>query len=318
MGAVAPDHVYVADISAYQTGFNIEKAYQDGLGAAVCKVTEGGAPGGESWDVANKSFARDMYHRATDMGMLFGFYHYLRGGSGRDQCDYFLSEVARITGHGVSGHLVQLDYEADDASFQTALDFANRFRASTGNHPLFVYTARWYWTMARLGIDYQRGAEISPYLWSAPNAAGGGSYYPGVHQPHDSPLWAGYGPWGNLSVMQYTNAGHTGGLLNVDLNCFCQPMSELRKMAGIIDPPPPPPVVTPPPPIVITPPVTTIPPAQPPATPPSQGSPLHWRHSFMQAIEDIDAKLNRILEIVAHDGATVGEKIIHDVTGNNS
>lgn len=282
MAGVSPDHVYIADISAYQMGFNIEQAHQDGLGAAVAKVTEGGPPGGESWDIANKSFARDMYNRATARGMLFGFYHYLRAGDGATQCDYFLDAVNRITGHGVNGHLVQLDYEHDDANFEIALQFANRFRAATGNHPLLVYTARWYWTQARLGSAYTQGTRISPYLWSAPNAPGGGSFYPGVHQGHDSPLWNGYGPWSNLTIMQYTNAGHTGGLLNVDLNCFRGPMSELRKLAGITDPPP-----------------------TPTPTPPNPDT------KILDAIKAVDTKVSRILQLIENQDIA---EIIHRST----
>jgi hypothetical protein len=84
---------------------------------------------------------------------------------------------------------------------------------------VFVYSADWRWESA------WSGAEMSPYLWAAPNEG-----YPG-HYPGDgdAAAWqAGYGGWPALSVMQYAveplrYPDGTSGSINVSKSAVRDP-----------------------------------------------------------------------------------------------
>jgi hypothetical protein len=114
---------------------------------------------------------------------------------------------------GTAGMAHQCDVEDPDAgdpgpaTFAIWRDYVNAIQDKLGR-PVVNYTGDWWW-----GPRGWTGANLTPYLWAAPNAG-----YPGSYPGDDSPHWhAGWGGWGDYAILQYAVspiAGAGGGNLS--------------------------------------------------------------------------------------------------------
>lgn len=218
---------WLIDISNHQGAFDVGRAVSEGYAGVWMKATEG--VGWEDWTF--DTFAPQVI--AT--GAIPGAYHYLRAGSGRDQCDEFYDRIR--TWGGPDGWLVACDNEVD-ASWQTTVDFFARWRELAGDHPMFMYSGNWWW-----GCRGWDGASLTPYLWDS-RYVNGSDYGSALYEQVPESWWSSrYGGWGAVTVLQFSSSGLVAGR-QVDVNAFRGTVDELRALArgggsgGVVVPPP--------------------------------------------------------------------------------
>jgi hypothetical protein len=220
---------FLYDIAGtYQPGFNVVTAKREGYIGGISKITEG-LSSGANWDVTNKAHSRQWYQDSVNNGQIWGGYHYLRKGNGAAQARYFLDEFNKITGHGVRGHLVQLDNESD-ADWQTTVDWSNEFYRQTNNHPYLMYTGNWWWNVA--GRRWN-GNSLTPYLWHSSYVGGTGNGQALFNKVPNSWWLPGYGGWSRASILQFSSKGSCGGIVNnVDVNAIQMDINTLLGIGG--------------------------------------------------------------------------------------
>jgi hypothetical protein len=220
---------FLYDIAGtYQPGFSVIKAKQEGFIGGISKITEG-LTSGTTWDTTNKHWSNIWYQESRDNGQIWGGYHYLRNGNGAAQARYFLDEFNKITGHGVNGHLVQLDNESD-ADWVTTQDWSNEFYRLTNGHPYLMYTGSWWWNVT--GRKWN-GNSLTPYLWHSHYVAGTGIASIMYEQVNNS-LWTpGYGNWPVATILQFSSKGSAGNINNnVDVNAFRESSFIMHSLTG--------------------------------------------------------------------------------------
>lgn len=196
------------DASWHQGTINWQSVRNAGMDFAIIKATEGTSYTHTDWFETN-------WPRVHASGLVPGAYHFLRANqSPAQQADYFVNTVGDF-----NGVLACLDVEtgADGGhpTSQNAHDFALRFNQRVPNHPLIVYTGRWYW-VGVLGNPLD-GATIGP-LWHSAYTATPGSTY---------------GGWPKFTFWQYTSSGTCPGIPSpCDLNQFFGTNSDLLALTG--------------------------------------------------------------------------------------
>lgn len=205
---------WLIDISNHQGTFDVGRAVGEGYSGVWMKATEG------------TTFRDGRFDAFADQvlasGAIPGAYHYLRAGSGRDQCDVF---YGRIRDHGgPDGWLAACDNEVD-ATWETTVDFFARWRELAGDHPLFMYSGNWWW-----GLRGWNGASLTPYLWDSRYVSGSG-YGSELYGAVPESWWSSrYGGWGDVTVLQFSSSGLVAGR-TVDVNAFRGTVDELRVLA---------------------------------------------------------------------------------------
>lgn len=205
--------VWLADISNWQAGINIEQVVREGYAAVVCKATEGGTFNDKQFD--------NWIPRIRKAGAIPGAYHYLRAGNGAAQARHFLNRLKRHG--GPDGMLIQLDNEKD-ASWDTTKDWVKEWNRLTGNHPILMYTGAWWWKPR--GWD---GEKLTPYLWHSRyvNGTGTGSK---LYEKVPASWWTpGYGGWDKVTVLQFSSKGKVAGK-QIDVNAFRGTLAQLRAL----------------------------------------------------------------------------------------
>lgn len=205
---------WLIDISNHQGSFDVARAVSEGYSGVWMKATEG--VGWEDWTF-------DVFApKVIAAGAIPGAYHYLRAGSGREQCDEFYAKIRKWG--GPDGWLVACDNEVD-ATWQTTVDFFARWRELAGDHPMFMYSGNWWW-----GSRGWNGASLTPYLWDS-RYTSGSDYGSNLYGQVPESWWSSrYGGWGTVTVLQFSSSGLVAGQ-QVDVNAFRGTVDELRALA---------------------------------------------------------------------------------------
>lgn len=183
------------DASHHQGTVDWARVHAAGHSFAFLKATEGISYSFTPWWAANAP-------RAAAAGLVVGAYHFLRAGPDpAAQARYYVATVGSF-----AGRLAAVDVEtAKDGSKPTAGQaraFAAEFHRLVGDHPLLIYTGRWYW---RDTIGNPPGADIGP-LW---------------HSDYTAPPEPLYGGWAGWTIWQHTSSGSCPGIAGpCDLNRF--------------------------------------------------------------------------------------------------
>lgn len=193
------------DVSVYQEGISWHNVAAAGMKYAVARATIG-----LRVDTTFQS------HRAgaQGAGLIAGAYHFLEPGSGSDQADVFMAATNKC--HGI---LAALDCEAPGLTIGNIRLFADRFKAKTGGHPLFIYTGINFWKV-------HGNPAIGPLgpLWMAYFVTGG---YPGDNHPAWDVVLGGVKP----TIWQY-GPRQIKGRPSVDGDAFRGTRAELEAFIG--------------------------------------------------------------------------------------
>ena len=203
------------DISDAQQGIDISSIV--GLDFVIVKVS--GGKGYESVDW------RRQAQQALDCGKLLGLYHYAQDvgyeGTAAEEAEFFLSLASEFKGKFVPA----LDVEAgalvlDQGWYKEWMDTVS---SALGTNCLF-YTG----ASAANSLDFESIADrplwMASYLWRY-------SHSGFVDNPYNS--W-GSGPWGSVSIYQYTSTGNVEGYDgDLDLDYFYGTREDWERMCGM-------------------------------------------------------------------------------------
>lgn len=142
---------------------------------------------------------------------VVGSYHFLRSDSDPvQQADHYFRNVEPVLDKTMCAVDVEFGRPDSYPTEEHTRRFWERFTDLSGNHPLFVYTGRWYW---RDLLRNPYGANIGPLWHSAFTATPG----------------AMYGGWDRLTIWQYTNHGKCLGIQSsgLDMNQFSGSIADL-------------------------------------------------------------------------------------------
>ncbi len=179
--------LYLLDVASYQGDLATADVVRAGFGAVNLKVSHG---------LTRKSVHPDVtgwVERSQAAGLGICTFHYFTADApGREQADYAYARIAELGLAAGTAH--QLDVESAPAPpLAEVVAYLERMTKLLGR-PVALYTGDWWWRPRNWTV-----AELTPYLWSAPNVGYLGAY-PGDASPH----WtAGYGDWPQLAIMQY-------------------------------------------------------------------------------------------------------------------
>lgn len=208
------------DVSVWQGGIAWDRVPRD-IVFAIARATIKYKP--DSWYASN---ARGI----TETGRLAGAYHYLYPGDGRGQADAFLGVVG-----SPKGKLCVVDVEAPDTKLADVDAFADRFFDQVPQHPLIVYTGKWFWAGRAFGNP--NGSHIGP-LWHShyvsPDVALGNPPAE-VYRSVPSSWWnTAYGGWAQATILQFTSSSSVPGISGrCDANAFRGTPEDLHKLAGL-------------------------------------------------------------------------------------
>lgn len=193
--------IHLGDVASYQGSIGIDQLRAAGFGINL-KVSHG--LGSKSVHPSVAALAAV----ARAVGMPISTFHWLdASASGEEQAEY---AYRRLTQFGLAiGTVHQLDVEAQPAPpLASVRGYLKRMTALLGR-PVVLYTGDWWWVPRGWDVS-----DLTPYLWSAPNAGYLGSY-PGDSSQH----WrAGYGGWADLTVMQYAVKELPGTSIKVSMS----------------------------------------------------------------------------------------------------
>lgn len=184
------------DIASWQTTekrardpLNLTVAKKAGVDLVNIKTSQGDWYGFRSW-------MRDYANEARRLGLGVSTFHWLDStASGADQAKIAYARMKELGGPAGMAHQCDCEDTTKPASEKIWRDYVAAMQDYLGR-PIVTYTGDWWWTAPSRNW---RGADLTPYLWAAPNAGYVGSY-PGDTSAH----WrAGYGGWANYSVLQY-------------------------------------------------------------------------------------------------------------------
>jgi len=184
------------DISHYQGMPDFEKVKEDGFKGVIHKCTE------------STDFQDLMYEinkpLIKENGLIFGAYHFARGGDAEEEAKYFLDNVGTLK----KGDLLVLDYEiytlSDPATW--CLKFAKYVKKKTGFKPLF-YT---YHALLKK-YDWTVLSDYGVKLWAA-------RYGKQTQEPNEK-YEPATGSFSKYILWQYCSKGSVDGInADVDLN----------------------------------------------------------------------------------------------------
>lgn len=191
---------YLVDLASYQEGIDLQKVWNAGVRWLNIKTSEG----------LTYRWRRSLeYARAGKaIGFRIGTFHWLKAGNGRQQAEMAFE---LMKAHG--GEIHQCDCE-DNADWPTLRDYVTRFQQLLGR-PIIVYTGDWWAESRRWNV-----AQLTPFLWAAPNA-GYLNSYPGDSSPHWNANYWGYSSYAALQYSVSPIAGAGGG--NLSKSAFRDP-----------------------------------------------------------------------------------------------
>lgn len=214
--------------------------YQGDNGAPIAQVAAAGGTFVIAQATVGQTFNDPAYptnaKRIQTAGLIGGAYHFLTGGNGASQADHFRSVIGNP-----DGLLCAVDVESNrlgaDAEYADVKAFVKRFNQLAPGHPLFIYTANWYWGSKQFG-NPDAGALNCP-LWNA--------RYTGAKGPLGSitpaaNFRAGFGGWERATIVQFTSST-TIGNGRIDADLFDGPSVLLSSFTRKPVVPPPPPVI---------------------------------------------------------------------------
>ena len=225
--------LWIADAAPdYQPGLNVPSLAREGYSALIVKATEG-----KTW--RSKPLANQWAQQARDSGLIVGAYHWLTNAPVNDQLDNFLDRIEEFGWpHGM---LIALDVESGSSgnpTWDSIQQWVHGWYERTNNHPLMIYTGRWWWNAA--GRRWN-GCQLTPYLWHSQyvlepgykNMAMAG--YGSTVYSHVPKSWwnTEYGGWKTATMLQFTSRGTAAGIgANLDLNAFGGTIGDLRALTG--------------------------------------------------------------------------------------
>lgn len=195
---------FLLDVASYQGALTPEAVKAAGFTAVNLKISHG---------LGTKSVHPEIGQwvtRARALGLGISTFHWLTDDvAGERQADHAYQRMVRYGVHTGAAH--QLDVEAKPApALASVRGYLTRMTSLLGR-PVALYTGDWWWSPRGWDVS-----DLTPYLWSAPNAGYRGSY-PG----DDSAHWtASYGGWPELAVMQYAMRPLPGGTIDVSMSAI--------------------------------------------------------------------------------------------------
>lgn len=185
---------FLLDLASYQAGIDLGVARRAGFSLVNIKTSQG------NW--YKWSSASHYANIARDLGFTVGTFHWLdNSASGAEQARIAYQGMKDLGGPDGMFHQCDCEDQQKPATFQIWRDYVNAMQDLLGRH-IINYTGDWWWPK-HMG---QRGAEVTPYLWAAPNDG-----YDGVYLGDLSDHWyAGYGGWNNYAILQYSVQPITG------------------------------------------------------------------------------------------------------------
>ena len=192
------------DISSWQAGINIATLFEcNPLDGIIVKATEGQAyvnPYCDPW-----------IQQAIKLDKPWGFYHFLKGGNGIKEAEYFVKHCENYFGDG----LPCVDYEADAQHYgaKYVYDFCITVYQLTGAMCL-IYTNR-----AGLAQDvegFRPLAQAGYQLWLADPSAQTGTNFDSQKK-----IFGSYAPFDHVTVHQFSWEGKLNGWQGkLDLDIF--------------------------------------------------------------------------------------------------
>lgn len=136
------------DISNWQAGIDVMKVVKNGgLGAVVCKATEG-----IGWvDKQCDKYVQTLLSNDVP----FGYYHYGRKNDASEEAEYFRASTVNYERHGIP----ILDWE-EDQSVAWVNEFVRRYQELTGIWP-WVYGNAWRFSQGK--VEENCGRWIAGY-----------------------------------------------------------------------------------------------------------------------------------------------------------
>jgi GH25 family lysozyme M1 (1,4-beta-N-acetylmuramidase) len=180
------------DVSHYQKNIDWRKVKASGVGFAINKCTE-------ATNYLDPTFA-DYKKNIQSNGMVWGCYHFARGGDVKKEADWFLRNIGEVK----TGDILVLDWEIQHKDpVGWCSDFIDIVTKKTGLKP-FLYTNE-----ARIKqYSWDKVAKKS-LLWAAKYGINNG-------EPQKQPVG---GAWGKPTIWQFSSVGKVNGISgNVDLN----------------------------------------------------------------------------------------------------
>lgn len=191
--------MYGIDCARYQGNIDWGKVRKDGWEFAIQKCTEA------------VGYKDPMYQKNKDgarlAGVLFGSYHFGRGGDAVKEANWFVDSVGDIR----PGELLVLDYEIytlkNPASW--CLEFSKQVERRVGFKPM-IYT---YHALLN-AYNWKKCSDYNLGLWAA-------RY--GLQEQKPNPKYKpSTGSWSFYAIWQYCSKGKVAGIVgNVDLN-YCE------------------------------------------------------------------------------------------------
>ena len=174
---------------------------------------------------------RSNVTRMREAGLIPGAYHFLYGSSWaspEEQADRFMDLVG-----DPEGMLIALDVESDGTSRPTARDaerWVARFRSRYPDHPVLLYTGRWYWVGV---LRNPRGGHIAP-LWHSRYVSNEGLSPKALYDRYViADYWrVDFGGWRTPLLIQFTSSASVPGIVGrVDANAFLGTARQLESLS---------------------------------------------------------------------------------------
>jgi GH25 family lysozyme M1 (1,4-beta-N-acetylmuramidase) len=220
---------YLLGIDIYNgnsDGYDMHKVKAEGISFVIHKSSQGwpgGSGGWQDWKFVG------AINRARAAGIaLVGGYHWLLKGNGRAQAQNFYSSMQRVG--GPRGMLACVDVERNDWNLSlnpdtpTLRDFLAEWDRISGNQPIIIYSAQWYW---------------GPYMGDPRDFAGRPLWWAGYYmRNYPVPIgqligdvtpgyFTAFGGWKGYTIRQWTSNGLVSGQ-GSDCNIFFGTLDQLK------------------------------------------------------------------------------------------
>jgi GH25 family lysozyme M1 (1,4-beta-N-acetylmuramidase) len=196
------EELYGIDISHYQK-INWDKVKTDFV---IAKCTE-------STNYKDPTYQTNR-DKCREKGILFGSYHFARGGDANKEAEWFMHNVGVIE----KGELLVLDWEiSHPATVKWCLQWLREVESLAGFKPLIYLNSS-----TAKSLDWTSVIKNNTGLWIANYSVNDGTR-------HDNPS---IGKWPFFAIHQYTSKGKVAGIVgNVDLD-YCKMNLETFKKYG--------------------------------------------------------------------------------------
>lgn len=198
----------IIDVSHYQGNIDFSRVKSDGYSGVIQKCTESTSFKDDTFE-SNRTAIRKA-------GLLFGAYHFARGGDAEKEAKYFCDNIGEL----LDGEFVVIDYEIktlkDPATW--CLKFSNYVEKALGVKPL-LYT---YHSLLNT-YNWTTLSNNGNKLWAA--------RYGLQEQEPNYDYQPSTGSFGSYVLWQYSNIGSVDGItVNVDLNYTKLSLTEFKKL----------------------------------------------------------------------------------------